>query len=104
MADQTVEAIEQAAEPAVARLEWKVSNQYVRFFTRKQLENLAWQLQIREIPEDDESLADAVYDALDKQDWRSEEALGELASDRYWSDTGDAEVIDMVLVDGEGDE
>lgn len=72
-------------------LNWTVTQQYWRQFSPEFWAELVSSLD----PDLDPFDLDAVYSRLEQQDWKVEDLLAELATDKYWVDTTDAEATDL---------
>lgn len=74
------------------RLSWKVEQQHVEVFTEDEWADWVEHTFRGEVDADD---LDAVYEELDMDSIRANEALQELASNSNWCDSGDTSLIDL---------
>lgn len=73
-------------------LTWYVKHQHTQDFTPAEFTE--W-VQNARLGIDDPTDLDEVYNRLDERDWKADEVLFDLASDRNWLESSEAEVVDL---------
>ena len=92
-----VETGNEAVLDTVVTLEYEVTQGYIRDF---ELKTLIEYYETRFHDEVNKTLPltdilDYIYDRIERGGWKAEEFLAEMAEDRYWLQTKDAEITDL---------